>query len=88
MQKASQTNFAVVYGISELKVCVCPTHTFYFHVSAVIHLFHKWPHSNVLSGKVFKDIDAITLSSTAKYVNMGSLSGFGLMATKLWLFQI
>ena len=54
----------------------------------LIHLLNKWLPSNVLSGKVFKDIDAITLSSTAKYVILGSLSGFGLMATKLWLFQI
>ena len=60
----------------------------YFYKSSTIHLFHKWPPSNFLSNKVFKDIDDITLPSTAKYVILGSLSVFSLTAAKLWLFQI
>ena len=43
-----------------------------------IHRIHKWSTYNFLLGYVFKEIHVTILSSTEKYVILGSYSIFGL----------
>ena len=70
--------------IEELTDAVIKT----FSLENPVHRIHKWPPYNFLFGYVFKEIHVTILSSTKKYVILGSYSIFGLMAAKLWLIQI
>ena len=70
--------------IEELTDAVIKT----FSLENPVHHIHKWPPYNFLFGYVFKEIHVTILSSTKKYVILGSYSIFGLTPAKLWLIQI